>query len=209
MQHSHFPVHLQTHERKPTSWPMCEYRSSRASSHAYIACQMKVRSTNVGSGEAWKIFCQYTLCPSLTQPTSTGIILDPPANRIRSCKYSAEVVGESVSGWKEMIVLPSTFRTRWTESKSSTSWLPACELDNMRPEPHHEETISTHWKEEEEEFSCRPIAFLDEFQNSTTAQISVDEANYRMCLWNHEMVPVIYVAFGWMVALALTWGMWE
>jgi len=114
-----------THSRQKglTNWPMWACKSSRASSHAYTACQIKVRSTNVGSGTFSKIFCQYTLCPGPTQETHTKWIVDyPPANRIRWCRYSADVVLSSICGWKEIIVLPSTWRMRWTESRLSTSW---------------------------------------------------------------------------------------
>jgi hypothetical protein len=163
MQHA-FQSSTNSRQKKLTNWQICAYKSSRASSHAYIACQMKIRSTNVGSGESWKIFCQYTLLPGATQPTYIEYILDPPANRMRSCIYAAAVVGWSISGWKEMIVLPSTWRMRCTESKSSTSWRLSCRSDSIRGERRNAmKKMVTYWNEAEEVLACRWFGRLNQF----------------------------------------------
>ena len=62
---------------KHTKEQMCSYRCSSASSHAYIACQMKVNKTNVGSGDFWNMLCQYTLWPECKDQKSltTNFIL--------------------------------------------------------------------------------------------------------------------------------------
>ena len=41
-----------------TSAPMCSYKFSSASSHAYIAFHMNVNRTRVGSCDFWNMLCQ-------------------------------------------------------------------------------------------------------------------------------------------------------